>query len=78
MEHCFFALTPACPDPVSLERMRDMIQEVGQESVILSSDFGQVGNPDPVEGFAFYLERLHGAGLKEEALIPTQTGTIFC
>jgi hypothetical protein len=68
VEHCFFALTPACPGAISLERMRDLIEAVGPDAVILSSDFGQVHNPDPVEGFAHYLERLHGAGMGLAAL----------
>jgi microsomal dipeptidase-like Zn-dependent dipeptidase len=60
--------TPACPGAVSLGRMRDLIEAVGPDAVILSSDFGQVHNPDPVEGFSHYLERLHGAGMGLAAL----------
>jgi hypothetical protein len=68
VEHCFFALTPSCPSPVSIERMRDLINAMGPEAVILSSDFGQVHNPEPVEGFGYYLQMLHGAGMSVDAL----------
>jgi hypothetical protein len=68
IEHCFFAATPSCPNPTSLASMLEQIRVIGAEHVILSSDFGQVANGDPVEGFAHYLEKMIALGLSRDAL----------
>jgi hypothetical protein len=68
IEHCFFAVTPSCPNPTSLASILHQIEVVGAEHVILSSDFGQKANGDPVEGFANYLEKMMTLGLSKEAL----------
>jgi Family of unknown function (DUF6282) len=68
IEHCFFAVTASCPNPTSLASILDQIRVIGAEHVILSSDFGQVANGDPVEGFAHYLEKMITLGLSKEAL----------
>jgi hypothetical protein len=68
IEHCFFAVTASCPNPTSLASILDQIRVIGAEHVILSSDFGQVANGDPVEGFAHYLEKMMTLGLSREAL----------
>jgi len=68
IEHCFFAVTEACPERISIEEIRDQIRLVGTERVILSSDFGQPGNPPAVEGFGHYLEALMKSGVKEDEI----------
>lgn len=68
IEHSFFALTPSCPQSVSLEVMCDHIRQLGVDHVILTSDFGQVGNPPPVEGFAFYLDKMRAQDFSTEDL----------
>lgn len=68
IEHCFFAVTPACPDPVTLEEIGEQIRHVGAEHVILSSDFGQSQNLPPVEGFSFYLEKMKQIGFSPEEI----------
>jgi hypothetical protein len=68
VEHSFFALTPSCPQHVSLETLCDHIRQLGADHVILTSDFGQVANPAPVEGFIFYLEKMRAKGFSDEAL----------
>jgi hypothetical protein len=68
IEHCFFAVTPSCPNPTSLASILDQIRVIGAEHVILSSDFGQVANGDPVEGFAHYLNKMMALGLSREVL----------
>jgi predicted TIM-barrel fold metal-dependent hydrolase len=68
IEHCFFAATPSCPNPTSLASILQQIRVIGAEHVVLSSDFGQVANGDPVEGFAHYLEKMITLGLPREAL----------
>jgi hypothetical protein len=68
IEHCFFAATPLCPDPVRLEEIRDQVRGVGVENVILSSDFGQAGNPPAVAGFGHYLAKMHRLGFSAEEI----------
>ncbi len=68
IEHCFFAVTRACPDRIRLEDIRDQIRWVGAEHVIISSDFGQPGNPPAVEGFAHYLKALGACGISQDEM----------
>ena len=68
IEHCFFAVTPSCPNPVSLEEIRDQIRDIGVEHAILSSDFGQTQNLPPVEGFGFYLEKMRDLGFSADEI----------
>lgn len=68
IEHSFFTLTESCPAPISLDILSEQIRYVGVEKVIVSSDFGQISNPPPVEGFAFYLQRLRQFGFSLEEI----------
>jgi hypothetical protein len=68
IEHCFFAVTESCPGKIQIEEIRDQIRNVGVSSCILSSDFGQVANPHPLEGFAYYLEKMRALGFSEAEL----------
>ena len=68
IEHCFFAVTESCPRKIQLEDIRDQIRYVGVSSCILSSDFGQVQNPYPVEGFAYYLDKMRNLGFSDDEL----------
>jgi hypothetical protein len=68
IEHCFFAVTDSCPGKTQLEELRDQVRYVGISSCILSSDFGQVENPHPVEGFAQYLGKMMELGLSADEL----------
>jgi hypothetical protein len=65
IEHCFFAATESCPNPLPLADIATQIRQVGTEHVILSSDFGQVANGAIVAGFAEYLHRLMDLGFSE-------------
>jgi hypothetical protein len=69
IEHCFFAVTESCPRKIQLEEIRDQIRYVGVSSCILSSDFGQVQNPHPVEGFAYYLDKMRNLGFSDDELL---------
>ncbi len=66
-ERCYFATTDLGQslDPSVIAHS---IKEVGPESTIISSDLGQVGNPDPLEGFRDYAQKLLNCGINEEAL----------
>jgi Family of unknown function (DUF6282) len=66
LEHSFFAVTESCPGSITLEAIGDQIRFTGVENVILTSDFGQMANRPPVEGFLHYLEKMRGLGFSEE------------
>ncbi|MBW2427926.1 MAG: hypothetical protein JRF56_03135 [Deltaproteobacteria bacterium] len=68
VEHSFFAVTPSCPSKISLERMRDTIRQVGVSHVILSSDFGQTANGNPVKNFLHHLEKIAELGFAEQEI----------
>jgi hypothetical protein len=68
IEHCFFAVTDSCPDKAQLEELRDQIRYVSISSCILSSDFGQVENPHPVQGFTYYLGKMRALGFSGDEL----------
>jgi len=68
IEHCFFAVTDSCPGKIQLETIRDQIHHVGIPSSILSTDFGQVENPLPTEGFLYYLGKMRALGFSEDEL----------
>jgi len=68
IEHCFFAVTDSCPGKIQLETIRDQIRYVGVSSSILSTDFGQVENPLPIEGFSYYLGKMRALGFSEDEL----------
>jgi len=68
IEHSFFAATPACPNKISLDSLRDTIRATGTDHVILSSDFGQTANGNPVENFLHHLARFAELGFDEAEL----------
>ncbi|MCF8078019.1 MAG: hypothetical protein K9K88_01935 [Desulfobacterales bacterium] len=68
IEHAFFAATPSCPSSVSLQTIGEMIRATGVSKVILSSDFGQVENGNPVAAFGRYLEMMTSVGFTREEL----------
>lgn len=68
IEHSFFAATPSCPGRISLESMRDSIRQTDVEHVILSSDFGQPANGNPIRSFLIYLEKLAALGFSESEI----------
>lgn len=68
IEHCFVATMPATGrlDPA---RMAEAIQAIGAENCIMSTDFGQIVNPPPVEGMRMFIETMILYGLSEEEII---------
>ncbi|MCL2122948.1 MAG: DUF6282 family protein, partial [Desulfovibrionaceae bacterium] len=65
-ERCFYASNSSQKLPVE-EIARD-IREVGWESTVISSDFGQDYNAPPVEGLRRFLEELARCGIPEKHL----------
>lgn len=51
-----------------LDRVVADIREVGPASTVLATDFGQLENPTPVQGFADYLAALSRAGFSDADL----------
>ena len=68
IEHCFIGTMPTS-DRVDPQRIADAIRAVGPEHCILSTDFGQIFNPPPVEGMRMYIETMLRCGITEEEVI---------
>ena len=56
--------------PVKLGRLTvktcaDMVQRIGAEHFVISSDFGQLGNPLPPQGMSAFMDALRAEGLTE-------------
>jgi microsomal dipeptidase-like Zn-dependent dipeptidase len=52
----------------SVADVANVIRQVGAESVILSTDLGQVGFPPLPEGLATYIEELRAQGITQREL----------
>jgi hypothetical protein len=52
----------------SEETMRDMIRAVGVAHVILSSDFGQKANGNPVRNYVHHLEQIKALGFSDQEI----------
>ncbi len=72
-EHCFTACMPHS-DRLDPKVIVDTIREIGSEHCIMSTDFGQITNPPPVEGMRMYMEMMMLLGITEEEII-TMTKT---
>ncbi len=64
-ERCFVDTTALMKATVSVNEIADHIRKVGVESTVLSTDFGQAGNPSPVEGMMAYLAKLAAEGFSQ-------------
>jgi hypothetical protein len=67
-ERCYVDTTPLLNSTVSVEAIAHVIRTVGISSTVLSTDFGQVGNPSPVQGFRAYLAELSAQGFTQQEL----------
>lgn len=80
IEHCVQAASPPGAGAVTLATMADQIRQIGVEHVILSSDFGQVGNGPVVDAFARYLIALQREGFSDDdirTMIVVNPGTLL-
>ncbi len=68
IEHCFIATMPT-GDRTDPQRIADAMRAVGPEHCIMSTDFGQIFNPPPVEGMRMYVETMLRCGITEEEII---------
>ncbi len=62
----------AALSPGSFEEFTRQIRDVGLENIVLTTDYGQVGNPMPADGLRAVLPRLRAAGFSQ-AEIDTMT-----
>lgn len=53
-------------DGMRLEQARQLIQQVGRDRVVLSSDLGQDYNPPPAAAFQAFLSQIHAVGIPME------------
>jgi hypothetical protein len=67
-ERCYVDTTPLLHSTVSVEEIYHRIREVGVSSTVLSTDFGQAGNPPPVQGLRLYLAQLQALGFTLQEL----------
>jgi hypothetical protein len=67
-EHCFTGCMPHS-DRMDPREIVDAVRAVGAENCILSTDFGQITNPPPVEGMRMYIEMMRMLGIEESEII---------
>ncbi len=67
MEFCAVSCGPMTPAS-SIERVKDMIDAVGPEHAIVSSDTGQPWSPRPPEALRVFAQCLHERGIAETAI----------
>lgn len=67
IEHSF---TPCMPLRQRLDprKIAEAIKAVGSSSCVMSSDFGQIQNPLPVEGLRMFIEMMKRCGVTEEEI----------
>jgi len=66
IEFCFIACMPPARHPP--EYMADLIKTIGPEHCVIDTDFGEVTNPPPTEGFRMMLANMLKCGLSEDEL----------
>ncbi len=67
-EHCFTGCMPHS-DRMDPRKIVEAVQAVGSENCILSTDFGQITNPPPVEGMRMYIEMMLSLGMTPDEII---------
>jgi len=67
-ERCFVDTTPLMNFGTTIEEIGSHIRAVGLDSTFVSTDFGQVANPSPVEGMSIYLASLRAMGFTEREI----------
>ena len=67
-ERCYNGLAPEDGGSVTVAELASRIREVGVESTVLSSDYGQAEHPAPTAGLHRFLVELMGQGFSWDAL----------
>ena len=69
-ERCLIAAVPPGPSVppgprASLEEIARAVREIGPETSVLATDFGQPENPPPVEGLRIYIQAMQRLGISQ-------------
>ena len=67
-EHCFHSCMPNS-DRLDPQAIADAIRAVGPAHCILSTDFGQLVNPPPVEGMRMFVETMLQLGITHDEIL---------
>lgn len=67
-EHCFTACMPNS-DRLDPRKIAEAVRSIGPEHCILSTDFGQITNPPPVEGMRMYIETMRHLGITADEIV---------
>lgn len=67
-ERCYVDTTPTMNATVTVAEIASHIKEVGVQSTVVSTDFGQAISPPPVEGMRAYLAKLTQRGITSEEI----------
>lgn len=62
-ERCYVDTTPTMNSTVTVAEIASHIREVGVQSTVVSTDFGQAVSPPPVSGMRAYLAKLSQHGI---------------
>jgi imidazolonepropionase-like amidohydrolase len=68
IEHCFIATMPTS-DRIDPQKIAQAIRVVGPQHCIMSTDFGQIFNPPPVEGMRMFIETMLKYDITEDEII---------
>jgi len=67
-ERCFVDTLPSMDCATSIEEISAQIRALGCRSTVLSTDLGQPGNPEPIEGLSSYLASLATTGFTQSEI----------
>jgi hypothetical protein len=67
LEHCFVACMKQ-HDNLDPSKITDSIKKVGSRRCIISTDFGQIHNLNPVDGMKMYISTLIDKGIKKSEI----------
>ena len=65
IEHCFYPCMP-CARRYDPHMMAKSIQRVGASRCVMSSDFGQLFNPHPIEGMRHFIHVMQICGIPDQ------------
>jgi len=65
LEYCFENTMPLSLEHTRIEQYVEAVRLIGPEHIILSTDFGQVYNPTPVDGLRMFIVSLLQQGLSQ-------------
>ncbi len=65
LEYCFENTMPLSLEHTTLDQYAEAIHTIGADHIILSTDFGQVYNPTPVDGLRMFIVSLQQRGLSQ-------------